>query len=145
MIYLKVNYTNEIPDEAFESGTYNDNKSMTISLATGDANVPGTLKNPNTGVKLYIIILLIILISSGIPYIILKKKQYTKYIFLIIGINIIIPISIYALCKYDINITTNIKIDKPIACGFVAEFQNIITSYYMKEDSSDVVDGKQVI
>ena len=52
VVYLKVNYATEVPDDAFESGTYNDNKSMTLDLSTGDIiNVPDTLKNPNTGVQ----------------------------------------------------------------------------------------------
>ena len=57
VVYLKVNYVNEVPDNVFESGTYNDNKSMTLNLSTGDTiNVPDTLKNPNTGVQSYIIV-----------------------------------------------------------------------------------------
>ena len=104
-IYLKINYASEVPDEAFESGTYNDNKLMLLNLATDDTiDVTDTLTNPSTGVQWYIIILLIILVISGTLYIILKKKQYIKFIVLIIGITIIIPISVYALCKCNISI-----------------------------------------
>ena len=34
IVYLKVEYKNEVPDEAFESGAYNDNKSMIVNLST---------------------------------------------------------------------------------------------------------------
>jgi len=46
--FLNVNYTNEVPDEVFESGSYNDNKSMTLKLSTEDTiiNVSDTLKIP---------------------------------------------------------------------------------------------------
>ena len=61
VVYLKVNYANEVPDDAFEFGTYNDNKSMTLNLSTGDTiNVPDTLKNPNTEVQSYILIIFVI-------------------------------------------------------------------------------------
>ena len=33
-VFLKVEYKNEVPDEAFESGAYNDNKSMIVNLST---------------------------------------------------------------------------------------------------------------
>lgn len=113
VVYLKVNYANEVPDDAFESGTYNDNKSMTLNLSTGDTiNVPDTLKNPNTGVQSYIIILTLILIISITLCVILRKKKYGKFLILIAISAIIVPMSAYALCKCDINIESKIVINK---------------------------------
>ena len=108
VVSLKVNYANELPDDAFESGTYNDNKSMTLNLSTGDIiNVPDTLKNPNTGVQSYILILFLILLISITAYVILKKKKYAKFMILII---VMVPIGVYALCKCEISIESNIII-----------------------------------
>jgi len=111
-VYLKVEYKNEVPEDQFESGTYNDNKTMTVQLSNGNIiNVPDTFTNPNTGVISYILIILILLLISGSLYVLLKKKKYTKFIILVIGTAIITPISVYALCKCEIkiNITVNIK------------------------------------
>ena len=94
-VIIRVEYKNEVPDEAFESGTYNDNKSMTFNLSTGDTmNVFDTFNNPNTGAQSYILIIVIILLISGCLYILLKKKKYVKYMILVIEIAIIIPISV---------------------------------------------------
>ncbi len=109
-VYLKINYANEVPDEAYETGKYNDNKTIKVNLSTGDTiNVPDTLKNPNTGDSLIFIVFLILIIS-GTSFIILKKTKYIKYIILIIGTIITIPISAYALCKFEIIIESNIII-----------------------------------
>ena len=98
VVYLKVNYANEVPNEAFESGTYNDNQTMKVNLSTGDTiSVPDTIKNPNTGIQSYILILFIILFVSISTYILLRKKKYAKFMILIIVSAIIIPMSAYAL------------------------------------------------
>ena len=113
IVYLKVNYANEVPDDAFESGTYNDNQSMTLTLSTGNSiNVPDALKNPNTGVQSYIVIIFIILLISITAYVLLKKKKYAKFLILIVISAIIVPMSAYALCKCDINIESKIVINK---------------------------------
>ena len=105
VVYLNINYAKEVPDEVFESGTYNDKMSMTLNLSTSDI-----LKNPNTGVQSYILFLFIIILISATTYLLLRKKKYTKFMILIIGIAIIIPISVYAICKVGIKIETNIII-----------------------------------
>ena len=110
-VYLKVEYKTEVPEDAFESGTYNDNKTMALNLSTVDTiNVPDTLKNPNTGVQSYIIVVTLILIIAVISYIILRKKKYAQFMILMVGIAILIPISVYALCKCEIKIESNIEI-----------------------------------
>ena len=112
-MYLKFEYKTEVPEEEFESGTYNDNKTMTVNLSTGDTtNVPDTIKNPNTGVQSYILVLIIILILSGTLYILLKEKKYVNFMVLLICTAIIIPVSVYAICNYEIRVESNIIINK---------------------------------
>jgi len=119
-VTLKVEYKNEVPEDKFENGTYSDNKSMTLELSTGKViNNLDTLKNPNTGVQSYILILFILLIS-GTTYIILKKNK-KKFMLLIIISSIIIPISVYALCKCDIIVNTNVKIIRRTECNSFEE------------------------
>lgn len=112
-VYLKVEYKKEVPDEVFESGIYNDNKTMMVQLSTGDTmNLSDISKNPATGVQTSIFILVIFLIISGTLYVVLKKNKHTKFMILLIGTIIIIPISIYALCKCEIKIISNIELTK---------------------------------
>ena len=111
-ITLKIEYKNKIPEDKYESGRYNDNKTMTVQLSNGNTfNIPDILKNPNTGNISYIFIITIILLISGTIYILFKRKKHTKFIVLIIVSMIIVPISVYAICKSEIIIKSNIIID----------------------------------
>ena len=112
-VFLKVNYVNEVPDEVIESGKYNDIQSMTLSLSNGNTiNVSDQLKNPNTRVQSYVLISFIILSTSIVVYVLLKKKKYAKYMVLIISTAIIIPIGVYALCKCEIKVESKVEIKK---------------------------------
>lgn len=78
-VVLRVEYKNEVPEDKFENGTYNDNKTMIVQLSNGQTiNVPDTFKNPNTGVQSYILILADVLVVSGTLYVLLKKKNMLK-------------------------------------------------------------------
>ena len=110
-VTLRIEYKNEVPEDKFKSGSYNDSKTMMVQLSNGNTiNVPDTFKNPNTGVQSYILIILILLLISGSLYVLLKKKKYTKFMILVIGTTIIMPISVYALCKCDIKVESNVTI-----------------------------------
>ena len=108
-VTLRVEYKNEVPEDQFENGTYNDNKTMTVQLSN---NISEAIKNPKTGVQSYILLLVILLLVSGSLYIVFKKKKYTKFLILIIGCGAIVPIGVYALCKCDINIESKVVINK---------------------------------
>lgn len=108
-IYLKINYANEVEEEKFESGTYNDNKTMTVNLSLENNSILEELINPKTKTQSYIYIIALILSAILVSYFCLKKK---KLILLIIGTIIIIPSSVSAFCKYEIKITSNIVINK---------------------------------
>lgn len=110
IIYLKAEYKNQVQEDKFESGTFNDNKTMTVSLSTKNTiNVPNTLKNPNTGDSLLFLCILILIIS-GVSFVILKKTKYVKFMILSIGFATIIPISVYALCKCEIKVESKVEI-----------------------------------
>ncbi len=104
-VYLTVTYSNKVPDDAFNSGDFNDNKTITVELSSGNKII-----NPKTGVGLYSLIGFALLISFAIIYIVFRKKKYAKFMLLIIGVSIILPISVYAVCKYNINLESNITI-----------------------------------
>ncbi len=131
-VSLRVEYKTEVPEDKFESGTYTDSKTMTVQLYNGETiNVPDTFKNPNTGVQSYILILIIILLISGSLYILLKKKKYAKFLILIIATAIIIPISVYALCKCEITINSTVVINKNYKVSYVIE--DLYGSIWIKE------------
>lgn len=112
IIFLKVVYKNGVPEESFVSGEFNDNKTIKLNLSTNNpTNIQNLLKNPNTG-NLYLLIIVLLFIITLLPF--LKKIKHTKYIILILGTTIIIPIYVQALCKCDIEIESKIRIDKPV-------------------------------
>ncbi len=111
-VTLRIEYKNEVPEDIFENGSYNDNKTVTVQLSNNNKiETPDALKNPNTGVQRYILLIFIILLLSGLLYVVLKKKKYTKFMILIIYAIIIIPVSVYALCKCEINIESKVLIE----------------------------------
>lgn len=127
-VYLKVNYSNEVPEDKYESGTFNDNKSMMLSLATEEKeDIPSTTETPNdvsdnievpnTEVKAYLLVIVIILISITLVYFILTKDKHTNLLLLLIGISIIAPYSVLALCRCDISVNSNIVINEKLICN----------------------------
>ena len=142
-VIIRVEYKNEVPDEAFESGTYNDNKSMTFNLSTGDTmNVFDTFNNPNTGAQSYILIIVIILLISGCLYILLKKKKYVKYMILVIEIAIIIPISVYAICKCEIEVNSNIILEKASGKKAIDKINDLVIEH--DPSNTDVIETEKV-
>ena len=126
-VTLRVEYKTEVPEDKFENGTYSDNKAMTVQLSNGNTiDVPDTFKNPNTGVQSYILITFIILLISIIVYILLKKKKYAKLMILIIATSIIIPMSVYALCKCEIKVESKVEINKIIINGTIYRYDSKI-------------------
>ena len=106
-IYLRVNYSKQVPTDAFENGVFNDKVYMKVNLSTSE------LENPSTGIK-YISFMLFVVLLLGVMLMIFRKKQLLKIISLLIVLSIIIPISVNALCKCDISINSTIQIEKSI-------------------------------
>lgn len=109
--YLNVLYKNQVPEDKFENGSINDNVTMKLNLSSGN------VENPNTGIKYFVFILFVITTMIVMFFIFKKKRKNNRFEFLIIGLVLLIPIGVKALCNVDININSNIKIDKPIVCG----------------------------
>lgn len=105
-IQLRVSYNKEVPDSVLESGKYSDSKELVLSM-TGE----GKTKNPITGYSSIIVVLIVLLISSIMSIIALKNVKLNKSIMLF-TLAILIPISVSALCKYDIKVSSNVEIEK---------------------------------
>ena len=136
VVYLKINYANEIPEDKFESGAFNYNKSMIINLSTEDI-----IKNPNTG-QLYLLLFNIIVLVSILLYILYKKRKYKKIMILIISLSIIIPIGVYAVCKCEININSNVIITKDTRMKATDVIKNIVKD--ANQNSTDIITAEKV-
>ncbi len=133
-IKLKVEYKNKVPTAQLVNDTFNDTNTMTLKLWNkGTINVPDTIKNSNTGDRVirYIVILIL---CVGICLILLKSKKSIKYMVLIIGAIIIIPMSVYALCKCDIEVESKVQITPK---------EKINTSLYETISENAVMDNKK--
>ena len=146
-ITLMIKYNKEVPEDKFENGPYFDNKTLKVNLSNGQTiTVPNTIKNSNIIQLLFFVILLLIISVS--LYIIFKKKKYGRFIALLIGIAIIIPISVQALCKCEIEIVSKITIDQESFTGVIYRYnENSVTvgdsirpkGYWIIEDTEDIV------
>ena len=120
IVYLNVQYRQEVPENEYQSGTYTENRKMTVNLSNQD-----NIINPKTGLSFYILIITIIAVTILTSSKLLKNKKAITFLILLIGI---IPITTYALCKYEITINSNIKIEKDnIFC---------LTGGYLEQGSS---------
>ena len=140
--YLKVKYSNEVPTEEFKSGPYNDKKDMTINLSSDNGKLD-KLKNPKTGIQLSILILFLFFLIIFTAYILLNKKKYRKFLLLIIGISILLPIGVFAICKSDIKIESNVKIENNLFTGTLYRYNNVrlkngsnISGYLLKSSNA---------
>ena len=108
-IQLKITYKNKILEDS-----YNENNIMTIALA----NEP--LTNPDTKVQ-YILIILIVLITSTLLFVYKKKSMKLLSILLIP----LIPITTKALCNVNLEINANITINEKEALFLEGQKVNI--------------------
>ena len=99
---LNVQYKNKIPEDKFTNGEFNYSKNLKLVLSAD------SLKNPNTFNSI-IFVVIILLFLSIITLISIKKKKTPKSIVLL-GL-LLIPISVNAVCKYEININSKIIIE----------------------------------
>ena len=112
-VYLKVQYKNEVPSTAYTDGKYNDNKNFVLNLSNSVTNdETDTIVNPKTGQTSFILILILIICLSVAMYFLISQKKYSKLMIVLLGVMILIPTSIYALCKVEINIESNVEIEK---------------------------------
>ena len=130
-LIIRVTYKNKVQEES-NNGSINKTNNIKVNLSnkelpnyTNSKNrtsndignhpqlktITRMIENPNTEDKIVIIAIIpiIILISMAIiKYV--KKRKFLKSL-LIIPLIMIIPITVYAICKCDIELESNIEID----------------------------------
>lgn len=111
VVFIRVNYKTEVPEDKFENGTYSDNKTMIAYLSNGQTiEVPDTIKNPNTGDSLLFFMLICILCVGITMCMVLSRKKLNKFMILLLTLMITIPTSVYAICKIEITVESNVNI-----------------------------------
>ena len=108
-VKLIVQYKSQVPDSQYTNGVYKDNKNIQMNLSNNTGEI---LNNPNTGASTILFIFNIILLTIIIGYIYINSKKYRQLSIFIICLISMIPLSVYALCKCDINIESNVEISK---------------------------------
>ena len=99
-----------MPANAFNNGVFENEDKLSLNLSTGNNTKENIPNNPNTGVRVFLIVLIMILFLIVFTLLIINKKKYIKYLVLI-GL-LVIPTSVYAICRCDITVNSHIGILK---------------------------------
>ena len=112
-MYVTITYSELVPVEKMKDGKFTENNKMAISLSTdtSSASMEEKEENPNTG-NAYIIICSVALTVAAFSLILFvgtKKKKYITTCFLSL---LLIPTTIFALEKIQINVETKVTIEE---------------------------------
>lgn len=111
-VRLRVKYAYKVDESKYVNGVYRDNKDLEVNLSSNKQ----VEVNPNTG-RNYLILLMLVLVILGVSIYLIKNRKYSKLMILILGTMIIIPTSVYAICKCQIKIDSKVEIAKnPTFC-----------------------------
>ena len=120
-IYLTIKYDKEVPESEFKDNVYVLNNNFSLVIGNKDEEI----KNPQTGIEDYSLIILTTLVVLAVAvYGFRKNKKQFKTLMLIIGITIIIPLTCIAANVLKLNIETNVTIigvDKCLANRFAID------------------------
>lgn len=109
-IYLNINYKKEVPDSAFEDGIFLNEQTMNVDLSN-NSDVPN---NPKTGISILLIFLLIVTIFSFLVLAISNNKKYNKLMVLLVALMLVIPVSVYALCRCSLKVDSRVRIESKV-------------------------------
>ena len=133
LIQLKVIYKVEVDAEKFQNGKYVDKQDITLSLSNNSSD--NNISNPKTNNNWLLIALTIILIIQIILYF-LHEKNINKHSIMILIISLmLVPSITYALCKVDIQVSSQVEIEKIELNKFYLEdyWDNNKTEYSFEE------------
>ncbi len=125
-VSLVVTYKKEVEDDKLTNNKFDASNSLKLSLNTSDKekeldiittdNIkesvdPQEVKNPITSVSSMMLISFVLLITVLILYVLIRRKnKYTKFVVFVFAM-LLIP-TVYAICKYDIEVESTIEIEK---------------------------------
>lgn len=108
-VLVKVQYKNQVSDDSYVNGVYQDTKNLAVNLSSEEPTNP--IINPQTGMYTTLIIIPILVISA-IVAIVLRKKKYSNIMGILLGLAILIPVSISAICKCELNVDSKVEVVK---------------------------------
>lgn len=117
IVNLNIEYTKAVPEEHFKSGTFNDNKSVLIKLSSGNSKV----NNPKTGINLLALIIILVCIFIITMYVLLRNNKYTQFMVLVFGLIMLLPFGVYAICKCEILVDSNVTIREKSGIDYIQE------------------------
>ncbi len=124
---LTVYYDNPVPSDVLLAGPVTDNKTITVNLSAGQ-----DIENPKTGVQSLLIAFVLTLGVSSIALFILNKKGYATLV-IVIGVALIIPVTVHAVCKVELKLTSNVEISGTMElCAEHRVFENGSEKYVYK-------------
>ena len=106
---LKVEYKNEVPESAFENGEYKDDQTVKLNLSSGEVELNTDEVNPQTGTLVFDISVAVLVISMVGLVFVFKNKKFLKYYIPAIGLLLIIPVTVLAVCKAEITVESSVK------------------------------------
>ena len=109
-VLLKLEYKKEVPKEDFINGTYMESKRMLVNIFNRDNNINNEKVNPNTGVGNIMLLIVLVLSLSGFIIIFITKKKYSGLLMIVFSL-MLIPFSVHALCKLELNINIKVQVD----------------------------------
>lgn len=108
MIELKVSYKNEIDQEKFENGIFNENKAINLKLLSEEG-----ITNPETGTSQTIFSLLCIIVGCIIIWQSIREGNLTKKTAaFMLGMMILVPSSVLAACQCNMEINSHVTIEQ---------------------------------
>lgn len=105
-MYITIKYNKEVPSNMFNNGTFTETNNLIIDLGNNENN---TIVNPKTSNYILIVLVLLMLVGTTIILFTPTINNESKY-FSILIIGLLLPISIYAVEKLQINIESNVVI-----------------------------------
>ena len=116
IMYVTATYKKEVVDSLFENDTYQNKENMQL-------NISNIIENPKTGhSNLVLSIISMIMILFGI-YMVVKYGKKDQIMVIIICLSLI-PISVFAIEKIKLTISTNIIIEKNTETFKICSFTN---------------------
>ena len=133
---LRVEYANPVPADVLLAGPVIDNKTIKVNLSSGQ-----DIENPKTGVESLLIAFVLTLSVSSVALFILNKKGYAT-LAVIIGITVVIPVTVHAVCKCELNLTSSVEItNNPKFCfRYPTGYETYENRYYEYEDGMSLLD-----
>ena len=120
-IILKVSYKEKVDDSLLDNGLYNTNQVVKLNVMSID--------NPFTGRLIGMLIFISLIVGFFVLY---KDKKRTAYFLLLISL--VVPFSVRAVCKYSLEVNTNIVIDGKDAVFLTGSGVNVKMKMLTRDD-----------